>query len=99
MIGLAILLGAAAAQSPTPAYMLGAGTGSCASAFSPAQQFDTESWIMGFWSGLNIARLSMNGANTDAEGIIGEVRLVCAQHPSKALGLATIEAWKKLANK
>ena len=48
-----------------------------------------EGWILGFWSGLNYANARTIGQHTDGEGIITEVRKVCATRPSMTLAGAT----------
>ncbi len=50
-------------------------------------------WILGFWSGMNAANHSLVGDRTTASGVIGEVKLYCAGHPSIALPQATFDTY------
>jgi len=51
------------------------------------------SWILGFWSGLNAANDALVGDRTTANGVIGEVKLHCASHPSVSLPQATLDTY------
>lgn len=51
------------------------------------------SWILGFWSGLNAANNALVGDGTTANGVIGEVKLYCAGHPSAVLAQATLDTY------
>ena len=57
-----------------------------------------EGWILGFWSGLNYANARTVGQHIDGEGIITEVRKVCATRPSMTLAGATLTAYSEMAN-
>jgi hypothetical protein len=57
-----------------------------------------EGWILGFWSGLNYANARTVGQHTDGEGIITEVRKVCASRPSMTLAGATFTVYSEMAN-
>jgi hypothetical protein len=57
-----------------------------------------EGWILGFWSGLNFANARTVGQHTDGEGIIAEVRKVCAARPSMALLNATFTSYSEMAS-
>jgi hypothetical protein len=50
-------------------------------------------WILGFWSGLNAANDALVGDATTANGIVGEVKLYCAGHPSVSLPQATLDTY------
>ena len=50
-------------------------------------------WILGFWSGLNAANNGLVGDGTTANGVIGEVKLYCASHPSVSLPQATLDSY------
>ena len=59
-------------------------------------------WILGFWSGLNAANDALVGDSTTANGVVGEVKLYCASHPSVGLPQATLDtyaAMKKVRKK
>jgi hypothetical protein len=51
------------------------------------------SWILGFWSGLNAADDAIVGDQTTSTGVIGEVKLYCASHPSVGLAQATMDTY------
>ena len=51
------------------------------------------SWILGFWSGLNASNDALVGDGTSANGILGEVKLYCAAHPSVGLAQATLDTY------
>lgn len=50
-------------------------------------------WILGFWSGMNAANHALVGDGTTASGVIGEVKLYCASHPSVDLPQATFDTY------
>jgi len=50
-------------------------------------------WILGFWSGLNAANDALVGDSTTPSGVIGEVKLYCASHPSISLPQATLDTY------
>ena len=50
-------------------------------------------WVLGFWSGLNAANNALVGDATSANGVIGEVKLYCASHPSVTLPQATLDTY------
>lgn len=82
---------------PLPFTLIGMGVESCAKAFNPTYADKTEDWILGFVSGMNAVKGSNVGRNTDAQGVIGEVRLICSQRPSMRMVEAAAEAYKKMA--
>lgn len=53
-------------------------------------------WILGFWSGLNAANDALVGDGTTANGVIGEVKLYCASHPSVSLPQATLDTYGEM---
>jgi hypothetical protein len=53
-------------------------------------------WILGYLSGLNVGADANVGTRSDAEGMIGEVRLYCDGHPSMQLVDAVDKTWSKL---
>jgi hypothetical protein len=75
-------------------------TQTCATVFDPASGVGfndgEKQWILGYFSGLN-AGSGLDVANqSDANGIIGEVRLYCEAHPSALLPDAVLNTWRKL---
>lgn len=74
----------------------------CATVFSPTSPLNevgraqAREWIIGYLSGLNVAAHANVGTGSDAEGMVGEVRLYCESHPSMELIDAVDGAWSNL---
>jgi hypothetical protein len=80
------------------ALIIGIGRMSCAHWL--AQSFNEgEPWILGFWSGLNHAKTRMVGQQINGEGIIAEVRKVCAVRPSMTLVGAAFTAYSEMESR
>ncbi len=60
---------------------------------APAEfQEGLRQWVIGFWSGMNVAERAKTGIvghSTSATGIFGEVALFCRSHPAMAIDQAT----------
>src|SRR6266702_2704131 len=73
--------------------VFGQGNKSCAKFLSADESavIDYNVWIVGYWSGANSLNVVDHtvGNDTDAQGVVGEVRLYCSQHPSATLFRAT----------
>ena len=74
----------------------GIGRMSCAHWLSQSIN-EGDAWVLGFWSGLNQANARTVGQHTNGEGIIAEVRKVCATRPSMTLAGATFTAYSGMA--
>lgn len=85
------------AAQPAPAYwhVWGVGHNSCAKAFSSYEQFATFAWIMGFFTGRDDGK-RQTGRSTDGDGIVGEVKKLCADEPSTPLIAATIRVYDRM---
>ena len=73
----------------------GAGTITCATAFLPDNKLATENWVAGFWAAWDMSQITQAdplAANSDLNGIVGEVEKVCRDKPSLGLLIATLEA-------
>jgi hypothetical protein len=80
------------------ALITGIGRMSCAHWLS--QSFNEgEAWILGFWSGLNHAKARTVGQHTNGEGIIAEVRKVCAARPSMTLVGAAFTGYSEMESR
>src|SRR5262245_44427837 len=91
------LMAEPALAQPQQALIAGIGRMSCSRWLS--QSFNEgEGWILGFWSGLNLANARTVGQHTDGEGIIAEVRKVCATRPSMTLVSATFTVYSEMAS-
>lgn len=53
-------------------------------------------WILGFWTGLNVAKNAHVGDGTTASGIVGEVKLYCSAHPSVSIAQATLDTYSAM---
>src|SRR5262245_39375779 len=96
LLALWLMVEPALAQ-PQQALIVGIGRMSCAHWLS--QSFNEgEGWILGFWSGLNLANARTVGQHTDGEGMIAEVRKTCATLPSMTLVKATFTAYSEMAS-
>lgn len=89
MILLAALALAQAAQ-PAPAATFGLGDTNCEVALRPRNAHRTFDYVMGFWSGMNVASNKGVGHTTDAHGILREVVLGCAAEPRLSIMLVTL---------
>ena len=97
LLALWVMLEPALAQ-PKQALIAGIGRMSCVHWLS--QSFNEgEGWILGFWSGLNLANARTVGEHTDGEGIITEVRKASAMRPSMTLVGATFTVYSETASK
>lgn len=102
LAGLLVCLSvsSASAEDPRGRYMFGIGRLSCATWLSsPQNRLAGESWLLGFWSGLNTFNTqdSAVGSRTDGEGVIAEVRKVCDKSPSKSLNDAVESVYFSMA--
>jgi hypothetical protein len=91
-LGLALCARAEAQEIGGMAWAFGMGTQSCAYWLSNYRSENAgEHWISGYWSGLNVGNTNDHdvGHTVDAEGIIGEVKKFCKDHPSELLTVAT----------
>jgi hypothetical protein len=96
LLALWLMVEPALAQ-PQQALITGIGRMSCSHWLS--QSFsEGEGWILGFWSGLNLANAQTVGQHTDGEGIIAGVRKVCATRPSMTLVSATFTVYSEMAS-
>lgn len=95
LLVLWLMVEPALAQQQQQALITGIGRMSCAHWLS--QSFNEgEPWILGFWSGLNHAKTRMVGQHTNGQGIIAEVRKVCAVRPSMTLVGAAFTAYSEM---
>ena len=98
MIILAAIIFATALPDPAIGRVVkarGAGTMTCATAFLPDNRRATENWIAGFWASWDMSQIDEAeplAANSDLNGIVGEVEKVCRDKPSVGLLYATLEA-------
>lgn len=89
----------ALAQNPMStesAYLYGIGRSSCANWLSqPEHESEGETWILGYWSGLNVlnAPSHLVGGHSDGPAIIGEVKKICLSEPSTALSNAVARVY------
>jgi len=88
ILTLAVLATSAAAAAE-PTLVFGEGKYSCSNWLS-AHSAEGAHWITGYWTGRNHDNANHTvGATTDGDGIVGEVKKVCKEHPSFTLFQAT----------
>lgn len=89
-------LALAAAEATEPTAFIWGGTQSCATWLSSEPQKTSGNWwILGFWSGLNAQTNGKVGQSTDANGVIGEIKLYCEASPSSNLFQATTKVYQR----
>lgn len=71
---------------------IGRATESCTLAMQKAGWAE---WAAGYFTGLNEAHNAMVGRFVDDEGIKGEIKLRCSQHPSEIFLETIHSAWSK----
>jgi len=103
LLAAGLLTGAAASAAAQQVYMFGVGaTESCATWLSsPESEFQGFTWLLGYWSGMNVAsgvsgHQGMVGSTTDSQGTLAEVKKVCARQPSLLLVNATQVVFEQL---
>jgi hypothetical protein len=78
--------------------MMGSGINSCAKAFAdPVTERISVEWAFGYFTDRNEQTLAMVGQGTDSEGIVGELKLYCQNHPSDLFVTAAARTYDKLA--
>ena len=96
---LLLCVGQARADSQ-PGYLItGLGGSSCATWLNDPNHEDlATSWVLGYWTAVNVmAPVNHHvGQNSDADGIMAEVRLVCRANPSMRIQEATGIAYGKM---
>lgn len=82
-----VTMGEVPGQAPD-FYALGQGRLSCANWLSrPEYERDGQSWILGYWSAINLANPANHavGSRSDGDGIVAEVKRICLAEPSANL--------------
>jgi hypothetical protein len=95
ILGSALVLGLAVSGSPSHAdYMrFGWGVRTCAEWLMYPGNESTESWILGFWSGLNAEREAKIGGSSDPHLILYATRKECEAHPDEHIADAAETAY------
>jgi hypothetical protein len=96
---LAVALPSCGATAEQDTLVLGIGARSCAYWLStPPARNEGRIWIMGFWSGWNLAndRDHQVGRHTDVDGKVALVQKECDRDPSMTLMNATARAYNKM---
>ena len=57
---------------------------------------EAELWVTGFVSGMNAATHQSVGHTTTTNGLLGEVKLYCAKHPSDRLMNAVFQTYEQM---
>ena len=91
------LFGGATGSRAAGVLVTGEGQVSCATWLGAPENHDPgEEWLLGFWSGMNVAHQSQVGLHTDRAGIVAEVEKTCAANPSELLLFATSSVWQAM---
>ncbi|MFD1611281.1 hypothetical protein ACFSCW_05630 [Sphingomonas tabacisoli] len=93
---LYFLLLTAVAHHPPMIPTFGFGSVKCEAAFKPDSVMQAQSWILGFWTGLNVQSGHGVGTGKSNDDIWDSVRKACAKTPSATLLAATQTAYKAL---
>lgn len=98
---VSVTSGGAFAQD-VPALVFAQGLSSCANWTSdPVSELGAQSWILGYWSGLNQTNPTGHfvGINTDGAGVVAAVRKACRDDPSANLAITTLRTYRSLQAK
>jgi hypothetical protein len=88
LAALGFMISVAAAQAQWPEDLVATkGLQTCAAWLStPANEHDGESWLLGFWSGINHPIPKMNiGPHSNVDEMIVEMKRSCKAQPSSTL--------------
>lgn len=94
-----LALGLSVAKAQTVIYSVGVGRLSCAYWLSsPEHEAEGRSWALGFWTASNLVNEANHtvGSSTDTEMILGEMKQVCSQEPSRGLVDAVVLVYVRL---
>lgn len=87
---------AASVSQPKLIPAFGFGSVKCEDAFTQEATTQSESWIFGFWTGLNIQSAGSVGAGKSNEAVLDSVKENCAKQPSATLLKATQLAYRAM---
>jgi hypothetical protein len=98
LMGQTPIPGTVPTRTPKQFYMMGSGINSCAKAFAdPVTERISVEWAFGYFTDRNEQALALVGQGTDREGIVGELKLYCQNHPSDLFVIAIARTYEKLA--
>lgn len=80
---------AAASGQPVLVPTFGAGALTCQAAFTMDRQVQAESWILGFWTGLNMQPGGGSDPRNTSDAVLNAVKDTCAKMPMASLLRAT----------
>lgn len=96
LLVLVALLGIPVPALAQQVTVFGIGHRSCATAFStPGYRNQSEDWISGFWSGLNVANQAFVGEGSDPLGRLTEIERYCRNDPSVPLAIAALRIYER----
>lgn len=95
MIALMMLVAAANADNAR-AQLFGSANYSCSTAWSFGHQHASSEWVMGFWSGMNMATPGQNVGAIEGKAIVAAVRRFCKAVPLMPLGSAAFETYRAM---
>jgi len=95
---LMVLLAASVSQPKlVPAF--GFASVKCEEAFRQEAAAQSESWILGFWTGLNLQSAASVGKGKSTDVVLDSVKAACAKQPSGTLLNATQLAYRTMKNR
>jgi hypothetical protein len=92
------LLLAASVSQPKLVPAFGFASVKCEEAFRQEAAAQSESWILGFWTGLNLQSAASVGAGKSTDAVLDSVKAACANQPSVTLLKATQLAYRAMKN-
>jgi hypothetical protein len=101
-LGLACFSGCFASAEEVGTLVFGVGARSCAYWQSSSElAYLGNAWVQGFWTAMNLSNGKNHavGSQTDAAGILAEVKKTCAEAPSETLDQATLYTYRRMENK
>jgi hypothetical protein len=97
---LAALVADPAKAEDVNTLSFGSGPASCATFLQGPYRASGEGWILGFWSGLNLAGPNHQvGQGTDGHAIVAEVERICDRNPSISLQSAVTQHYNAVVDR
>ena len=93
---LLTLLLAASVSQPKLVPAFGFASVKCEEAFRQEAAAQSESWILGFWTGLNLQSAASVGAGKSTDAVLDSVKAACTKQTSTTLLTATQLAYRAM---
>jgi len=85
---------AAASLQPVLVPTFGAGALTCQEAFTMDRQVQAESWILGYWTGLNMQPGGGGDPRNTSDAVLNAVKESCSKTPAATLLRATQASYR-----